>query len=554
MYVFGYGKPATPVVQPPKPDESIAQQALMQPSRLAVPALTNIAKELPNDNPMKARVQEIIKRSPLDTQKTPPLPLSDSEESFDLRQGFTSADDLIAILKQKGSTLTSIELNNPTDAVFSALVSYCPKLTRLSYNSSCISCGNNTVTNAGLMNVAKLSNLISFRYCVEAMSGMNGAGILALLKCDNFVNNLKHLYVSLFFTECFSDAHYQVVTTYKQLVSFYVHGQITKSETLEEYPLPATLTRFEFNQYAEKGLFTDTFLSNLPSGLTKFAASGSWKAVSPSGLQVMMQKLPNLKHLSFNGEAITPEQAASLTSTNLITLNIGNCSQLQPSDFVGIVNNCPNLQTLGLTKADTFNNEVPLPGNLKSLTLEAPKLVTFTAIPEGLEELTIIGNSYDYVLFYSLTRLKSLHTLRIIRCKRFNDGALIPLLEASKGSLRFLELNGVSVTLEGAKKIASCTQLRTLVLNDLYSFTAQTLSSFLSNINLQTKLQNLYIGDIELDMNNIGYLLSRFTNLRLLFLMLMEMQVPNNLKMSPQTIMCFWLGPSQYHQFLQLMK
>jgi hypothetical protein len=553
MYVFGYGKP-TPVVQPPKPDESVAQQALIQPNPLAVPALTNVVKELPNDNPMKARIQEIIKRSPLDIKNTPSLPLSEPEEPFDLRQGFTTEADFIAILQKRGATLTSIELNYPTDAIFDALVTYCPNLTRLSHNASCISEGNVTLTNAGLLKVSQLPKLTSFRYCVEAMLGMNGEGILALLKCDNFVNNLKHLYISLFFTECFNDTHYQVVTTYKQLQSLYVHGQITKPETLEEYPLPATLTRFEFNQYAEKGLFTDTFLSSLPQGLTKFAASGSWNAVTPSGLQVMMQRLPNLKDFSLNGEVITPAQAASLTSTILITLNIGNCSTFQPSDFVGIVNNCPNLQTLGFEKADTFNNEVPLPTNLKSLTLETPKLNTFTAIPEGLEELTLIGIEYDYVLFNSLTRLKSLHTLRIIRCKRFNDGALVPLLEATKARLRFLELNGVSVTLEGAKKLAECPQLRTLVLNDLLSFTADNLSSLLSNINLQTRLQNLYIGDIELNLTNIGEILSKFGNLKLLFLMLMEMQVPNNLKMKPQTIICFWLGPTQYHQFLQLMK
>ena len=536
------------------PASIIVEKALTNPSHYSPKILSKMAAKLGASDPLKARLNLAAEKAGLQPKvKVNTLPAEPDVTKYDIRQGSQKPEDLIASLKANGANITSIELNMPTDDVFQALVDYCPNLTTLSYNTPGMNIGNYKVTNEGLLKVSQLQNLKTFRFCVDEMFGIDEKGINALLSCPLFVNKLENLYLSLFLVEFVEDASYTIIAGYQCLQTLYLNGNILKSETLENNPLPATLTRFTFCQYPYKGLITDTFLSTLPAGLTHLNISGSWTNVSAAGLKVMQDKLTLITELALQGEEITPDQATSITKS-LTALSLGDCSKLQTTDLVTITNNQPNLISYAIGNAPNFNQLVPLPSNLKSLSLDTPKLYTFNALPPTLEELTLSHINLPYNYFLSLTEMKFLRTLRIRHCRGFNDTSLIPLLDAVKDKIQFLELNGIDVTLKGAMKIAECTRLRTLILNQLYAFNADDLSTLLSNVNLRQRIVNLYIGKLELNYNNLGPILSSFTQLKDLYLMLTEFSLPKNFELNTQTVGSFWLGGSQFHKFIQLQK
>jgi len=553
--IYNYFCPGAPTIQAKvAPLATIAERAITHPEMYSSEKLARKAAQLNPDDPVKTRLEIAAKNAELIKKvSTKSLPREADTTKYDLRQGSQNPVDFIGLLKQKGASLTSVELNYPTDDVFQALVDYCPNLTTLSYNTPGMNVGNYEVTDAGLLKVAQLKNLTSFRFCVDEMFGITSTGINELLSSDLFVNNIQHLYISLFLLYI-DDASYPIFSTYKSLQTLYLSEcNIVKSATLENNPLPATLTRFTFNQYPYEGLLTDKFLSILPQNLVSLNIGGSWKNVSAEGFQTMQARLSKLTQLALGGDAIPRALALSITAP-LTALSLGNCSLLETTDFVTLTNNCPNLISYTIGKAPNFSNLVPLPGNLKSFSLDAPKLFSFTAVPTTLEELTLSHIKYDYTVFSSIAQMTSLHTLRIVKCIGFNDAAFLPILNAIKDRITTLELNSVSITLKGALEIAKCPKLQTLVLNRLYTFSADDLSTLLNNLNLRQRIVNLYIGMIELNDDNLGPILSSFTKLQVLFLMLNEFAVPKNFVLNPLTVGSFWLGPSQFYKFRQLQK
>ncbi len=543
-----------PVFKPElTPLETLAERALRNPNLYSAKTLTRIAAKLHQNDPCKAHIMDAAHKVGF---KTGVKVKKSSEETdtvkYDLRQGSQNPTDFIALLKEKGASLTSIEINMPTDDVFQALVDYCPNITTLSFNNPGMNVSNYQPTNAGLLKIAQLSKLTSFRICVDDVIYIDESGLSALLSSSLFQNQIEHLYIASF-VKIVDDSNYPIIASCKNLKSLYLNGNILKAETLETNPLPSTLTRFSFYQYPYPGLITDNFLNALPSSLTSLKISGSWSDVTASGLQAMQNRMTNLTELALEGEAIPSGLAMSITAS-LSSLSLGDTSKLSTSDFVSITNNQPNLVSYAIGNAINFNQDVPLPTPLKSLSIDAPKLYTFSAVPNTLEELSISHVPYDYTYFSELSGFKSLHTLRIRGCKGFNDAAFIPIIDAVKDRVKFIELNGVSITLKGALKLAECPNLRTLILNKLYAFSADDLSALLNNINLRQRIVNLYIGFLELNYDNLGPILTSFTNLKDLFLMLNTFSLPKNFELKTQTVGSFWLGGSQFHKFIQLQK
>lgn len=530
----------------------IAEKASKKMSLCSHSALSRAAARVSDNPSLKTKLleaAEISKSRP--KVKTSSLKTEPDLTKYDLRQGSQKPDDFIALLKEKGSALTSVELNLPNDAVFQALVDYCPNLTTLSYNTPGMNIGSIEPTNAGLQLVAQLKKLTSFRFCVDEMFKIDGTGISQLLSSDLFVNQLQHLYISLFLLYV-DDTIYPIFSTYKQIQTFYLHGNISKSETLEKYPLPPSLTKFTFVQYPYPGLITDSFLNTLPEKLTYLSISGSWTNVSANGLSALQTRLSGLTELGLEGDQLDPTLVNAITKP-LTSLSLGDCSKLATTDFVAITNNQSNLKSFAIGRAINFNQNVPLPSTLTSLSLEAPKLFTFSALPSSLEELTIthINLPYNY---YNLSLIKTLRVLRIRKCEGFNDGAFIPLIDAVKAHVQVIELNGINITLKGAMKLAECPKLHTVVLNRLYAFSADDLSNLLNNVNLRQRIVNLYIGNLVLNYDNLGPILSNIENLKDLFLNLNDFSLPKNLTLKTQTVGSFWLGGSEFHKFFQLQK
>ncbi len=544
----------TPVFTPKlTPLETLAERALRNPTLYSGKSLSKIACNLQATDPNKKAILDAAQKVALNR---PVKIRSGTEETdttkYDLRQGSQNPEDFIAVLKQNGASITSIEINMPTDDVFQALVDYCPNITTLSYNNPGMNVGSYQPTNAGLLKISELSKLTSLRICVDDVMYIDESGITALLSSSVCQNQLEHLYIASF-VKTIDDSNYSVIASCKNLKTLYLNGNILKAETLEKYPLPSTLTHLTFTQYPYPGLITDSFLNTLPSGMTSLKIYGSWKDVSAEGFSAMLQRMSGLKELALEGEAVSSAIVLSIT-TELDSLSLGDTSQLSTSDFVTITNNQPSLKSYSIGKAVNFNQFVPLPSTLKSLSIDAPKLYMLSAIPNTLEELTMMNVPFDYTYFSALSAFKSLHTLRIRKCLGFNDAALIPIIEAIKHQVRFIELNNVSITLHGAMKLAECPKLQTLILNRLFAFSANDLSTLLNNVNLRQRIVNLYIGMIELNNENLGPILSSFTKLKDLFLMLSTFALPKNFTLKTQTIGSFWLGPPQLHKFIQLQK
>ncbi|MFN4174499.1 MAG: hypothetical protein ACK4HV_05295 [Parachlamydiaceae bacterium] len=307
--------PKSPVFKPQlTPIETLAERALRNPTLYSGKSLLKIASKLQADDPNQKAILEAAQKVALDR---PVKIRSGSEETdttqYDIRQGSQNPDDFIAVLKQNGASITSIEINMPTDDVFQALVDYCPNLTTLSYNNPGMNVGNYQPTNAGLLKISELSKLTSLRICIDDVMYIDDSGLTALLSSPLCQNQLEHLYIASF-VKTIDDSNYSVIASCKNLKTLYLNGNITQAETLEKYPLPSTLTRFTFTQYPYPGLITDNFLKTLPSGMTALRIYGSWKDVSAEGFSAMLQRMSGLRELALEGEAISSDLALSITT------------------------------------------------------------------------------------------------------------------------------------------------------------------------------------------------------------------------------------------------
>lgn len=467
-------------------------------------------KKLPSEHPLSHKVVDYVqgKNPPTRKSLSEDLPVCSEKVQVDLSQGGQSIDDFIALVKAKGDSLTSIEVTNANDDLFVAIGTSCTNLTTFVFNE--IPNSNSVgLTGVGLQSVAQLPKLTTL-YFQGITATVTEQDLEAFFASPIMSANLLHLN---FGDNVFWDSTYIAISKYSKLQTLSLSGSlIVSAATLEKYSLPLSLTKFILNQMT-KGIITDAFLISLPVGLTELTVKGNWKEVTPSSFFAAIKRLPLITKLGLHG-TIRPYMIYALT-TPLSSLQLGDCSELQTSDFENLLTLQPNLLELTIGKGINFTQDLSLP-NLESLYLEAPKLNSLSALPRSLKRLTLVNIKVNYLGFKPLAYLHHLEFLEIENCKYFNTGSLRPIIANIKDKLRHIRLSWAAVDEAGLTLLGLCSRLETIILVNCLGIDSEGIKLFLSNAAIANGTKNLFLQGFNLT-NEMAPLLTPFENLKIFY-------------------------------------